>query len=165
MSSRGVTVIEKSPLGITTSVGDFTRGLVFASNAVQEINETYVLPVGKRSTYVNHANELVLTLRKDQRAVRIRFRAYDDGIAFRYALDGSGPVTISGETSGFRLPAGGSVTYWGQNHPNNYGYETMLGRIEGERMSMPVLVELKEREAFPVRGPGGLLRHLHRSSL
>lgn len=82
VSSRGVTVIEQSPLGITTSVGDFTRGLVFASNAVQEINETYVLPVGKRSTYVNHANELVLTLRKDQRAVRIHFRAYDDGIAF-----------------------------------------------------------------------------------
>ncbi|MHC1767314.1 MAG: glycoside hydrolase family 97 N-terminal domain-containing protein [Verrucomicrobiia bacterium] len=61
VSSRGITVIENSPLGITTSVGDFTRGLVFASNAVQEINETYVLPVGKRSTYVNHANELVLT--------------------------------------------------------------------------------------------------------
>jgi alpha-glucosidase len=148
VSSRGVTVIEQSPLGITTSVGDFTRGLVFASNGVQELNETYVLPVGKRSTYVNHANELVLTLRKDQRAVRIHFRAYDDGIAFRYALDGSGLVTIAGETSGFRLPAGGSVTYWGQNHPNNYGYETMLGRIEGERMSMPVLVELEDVKHF-----------------
>ena len=148
VSSRGLTVIEKSPLGIATSRGDFTRGLAFASHAVQEINETYILPVGKRSTYVNHANELVLTLRQDQHAVRVRFRAYDDGIAFSYALDGSGAVTVSGETSGFRLPAVGAVTYWGQNHPNNYGYETMLGRIEGERMSMPVLVELKELKHF-----------------
>jgi hypothetical protein len=80
--------------------------------------------------------------------VRIHFRACDDGIAFRYALDGSGVVTIAGESSGFRLPAGGSVTYWGQNHPNNHGYETMLGRIEGERMSMPVLVELKDVKHF-----------------
>jgi alpha-glucosidase len=146
--SRGVTVIDKSPLGITTSEGDFTSGMTLAGNVIQEIDETYVLPVGKRSTYVNHTKELVLSLRKDQRTMRIRFRSYDDGIAFSYALDGSGPVTISGETSGFRLPSNGTVTYWGQNHPNNYGYETMLGRIESNRMSMPVLVELKALKHF-----------------
>ena len=48
VSSRGVTVIEKSPLGITTSQGDFTSGMALASNATQVVNETYVLPVGKR---------------------------------------------------------------------------------------------------------------------
>ena len=148
VSSRGMTVIEKSPLGITTSQGDFTSGMAVASNAVLEINETYALPVGKRSTYVNHANELVLTFRKNQRAMQLRFRAYNDGIAFSYVLDGNGPVTISGETSGFRLPATGTVTYWGQNHPNNYGYETMLGRIEDARMSMPVLIELRELKHY-----------------
>ena len=53
--------------------------------------------------------------------MRVRFRAYDDGIAFSYVLDGSGPVTISRETIGFRLPGSGTVTYWGQNHPAQRG--------------------------------------------
>jgi hypothetical protein len=148
VSSRGLTVIEQSPMGIATSVGDFTGGLAPVNDTLQEIRETYVLPVGKRSTYLNHANELILTLRKNPGTVRLRFRAYDDGIAFSYVLDGTGPVAIFGETSGFRLPADGGVTYWGQNHPNNYGYETLLGRVEGERMSIPVLAELKELKHF-----------------
>ncbi|MBN2506793.1 MAG: glycoside hydrolase family 97 N-terminal domain-containing protein [Verrucomicrobia bacterium] len=146
--SRGATVLEPSPMGITTSVGDFTRGLRFVSRAVEEIRETYGLPVGKRSTYVNHANEMILALRRDQRVVRIEFRAYDDGIAFRYALDGTGPVSISGEASGFQLPAGGEIAFWGQNHPNPYGYESMLGRMDGTRMSIPVLAELKSARHF-----------------
>lgn len=148
VTSRGVRVIEDSPLGIRTSVGDFCQGLAFSSHAVQEINERYTLPVGKRSSYVNHANELTLGLRKDRQALRLRFRAYDDGVAFSYALEGSGPVSISGENSAFRLASDGPITYWGQNHPNNYGYETMLGPIEGSRMSVPVLAELKDLQHF-----------------
>jgi alpha-glucosidase len=80
--SRGVTVIEKSPLGITTSQGDFTGGMSGAGSTARELQETYVLPVGKRSTYVNHANELALAFRKNERALQIRFRTYNDGIAF-----------------------------------------------------------------------------------
>jgi hypothetical protein len=57
-------------------------------------------------------------------------------------------VTIARETSGFRLPARGAVTYWGQNHPNNYGYETMLGRVQGNLISMPVLAELGDLKQF-----------------
>ncbi|HOX03778.1 MAG TPA: glycoside hydrolase family 97 N-terminal domain-containing protein [Candidatus Paceibacterota bacterium] len=148
VESRGLTVIEPSPLGIATSQGDFTRGMTFASRAAEEVRETYSLPVGKRSTYFNCANELALTFRKDPGAMRIRFRCYDDGIAFRYDLDGSGPVTISRETSGFRLPGSGAVAFWGQEHPNNYGYETMLGRVQSDRISMPVLVELEASKHF-----------------
>lgn len=146
--SRGITVLETSPLGITTSQGDFTSGMAPVGNVTREIHETYTLPVGKRSTCVNHARELVLSLRKAERVMQLHFRAGNDGIAFRYALEGRGPVSISGETSGFRLAGEGAVAYWGQNHPNNYGYETPLGRVEGPRISMPVLAELKPLRHF-----------------
>jgi alpha-glucosidase len=79
--------------------------------------------------------------------MHVRLRAYDDGIAYSYALPGSGPVEISGEASGFRL-SGGEITYWGQPHPNNYGYETMLGPVTADRLSVPVLARLGERDHF-----------------
>ncbi len=148
VTSGGAAVIEESPIGIVTDRGDFTRAMALTGEARQVIDETYTLPVGKRSTYVNRANELVLRLAKDGQEVRFRFRAYDDGVAFGYALDGSGQITISGETSAFVLAGGGDVKYWGQNHPNNYGYETMLGRIDGRRMSIPVLAELEGQRHF-----------------
>ena len=147
VTRRGATLIEFSPLGITTSRGDFTAGMTLIDDALEEIDETYTLPVGKRSTYVNRANELVLTLRKDGQDLRVRFRAYDDGVAFSYAMPGSGEVEISGEASAFTL-SGGDVTYWGQEHPNNYGYESMLGKIDGERFSAPVLARLGRRDCF-----------------
>ena len=49
-------------------------------------------------------------------------RAYDDGIAFRYALPGRGELQISGETTTFPLTSE-KLAIWGQAHPNDYGYE------------------------------------------
>ncbi|WCJ60650.1 glycoside hydrolase family 97 N-terminal domain-containing protein [Fontisphaera persica] len=146
--SRGAVVLENSPLGITTSEGDFTAGLSVSSVTRREINETYTLPVGKRSTYVNRANERELLVRKEARSLRLRFRVYDEGVAFAYVLEGTGPVKIHGEASGFRLPSLGGIKYWGQSHPNNYGYETMLGQVDSERVSMPLLAELEDVRHF-----------------
>jgi alpha-glucosidase len=147
VTGGGAPLIDKSPLGITTDRGDFTAGMALAGSDQTVVDETYTLPVGKRSTYVDHANELVLKLRKGQQELHVRFRAYDDGVAFSYAMPGSGDVQISGEASAFAL-SGGDITYWGQPHPNNFGYETMLGRIDGDRFSVPVLARLGERNHF-----------------
>ena len=147
VTSRDAAIIDKSLLGITTDKADFTRGMTLVGSTHSLINETYTLPAGKRSTYINRANEVVLKLSKGQQEVHVRFRAYDDGIAFSYAIPGSGEIAISGEASAFAL-SGGDITCWGQNHPNNYGYETMLGKVTGNRFSVPVLARLGERNHF-----------------
>ena len=145
--SKGTPIIEKGALGIVTSAGDFSSGLAFVSQARRQLEETFKLPVGKRSTYENHARELQLVFKKGAGELAILLRAYDDGIAFRYNVRGSGPLEISAETSTFPLSAR-NVTYWGQAHPNNYGYETPLGPVTADRISMPVLAELKDRKHF-----------------
>jgi alpha-glucosidase len=145
--SAGAEVLERGALGITTSLGDFSSGLKHVRDARRVVDEAYRLPVGKRSAYRNHAHELELALTKGGRELRVRFRAYDDGIAFRYELPGSGPVEIAAESTTFAL-AGRGVSYWGQAHPNNYGYESALGPLAAERISMPVLAELEERRHF-----------------
>jgi len=144
--SNGKTVlIDRGALALMTSRGDFGDGLRFVRQSRTVIDETYTLPVGKRSTYVNRANELDLAFAKGAQELHVVLRAYDDGVAFRYALPGAGEVEITGETTTFPL-AGADVAYWGQPHPNNYGYETPLGPVTADRISMPVLAELGERK-------------------
>jgi alpha-glucosidase len=79
--------------------------------------------------------------------VGLVLRAYDDGIAFRYVLGGTGDLEVTGETTSFPLGSG-EVTLWGQAHPNDYGYESPLGPTTAERISMPVLAGLDERDHF-----------------
>ena len=96
------------------------------------------------STYHNRANELTLSLEKGGQKLNVVFRAYDDGIAFRYAIPGSGDIHISEEATAFHVA--GKPVFWGQSHPNAYGYEFPLGRIEHQAYSLALLCELKERE-------------------
>jgi alpha-glucosidase len=147
VTSGKTVLVDRGALGIATSLGYFGTGLRFVRQSRTVVNESYRLPVGKRSTYVNHANELDLAFRGGEREMHVVLRAYDDGIAFRYLIPGTGDVEISGEHTTFPL-AGANVSYWGQAHPNNYGYETPLGPVTADRISMPVLAQLVDRGHF-----------------
>jgi alpha-glucosidase len=91
--SGGVAIIEESPLGIVTDKAEFTGGLAFVESSKSVIDETYTLPQGKVSTYVNRANQLILGFSKNGQKLNVIFRAYDEGVAFRYG---------SGCSAGFR---------------------------------------------------------------
>ena len=90
VTSGRTVLVDRGALGITTNRGDLASGLRFVRQSRAVVNETYRLPVGKRSTYVNHAHELDLAFRKGEQELRVVLRAYDDGVAFRYVLPGSG---------------------------------------------------------------------------
>ncbi len=147
VKSGGVTILDTSSLGIVTDVADFTSGLTLLGGFCRTIDETYTLPAGKKSPYVNRANELVIKVSKTQHELDLVFRAYDDGVAFRYAIPGSGPVNISGESTTFKLAAS-DVTYWGEPHPNNYGNETLIDAVTDTNLSTPVLAETKNLKHF-----------------
>lgn len=116
-SLNGTTVIEWSPLGISLTDRMFVENPTFESEETSTVDETYHLPSGKCSTYRNYCNELSLDFKnQDDEPFRIVFRAYNDAVAYRYVLKGSGDVEITGESSGFTLPAG--ATGWVQKpHP------------------------------------------------
>jgi alpha-glucosidase len=114
----GTTVLDWSPLGLTTNDQNFVNGLTFVKEATAIVNETYTLPSGKRSTYVNNCNELALTFSNaGGRQVVFYLRAYKDAAAFRYELSGSGTAQVTGEVSGFTLPSG--TIGWGHILPND----------------------------------------------
>jgi len=151
-------IISSSPIGIETDRGDFRSGLKLAGKYEALLNGTYTLPQGKASTYRNHANELVLRFSKGAQELQVIFRAYNDGVAFSFVIPGSGEIKILGENSAIKL-SGANFTYWGQDHPNNYGYESALGPINGERMSNPVLAHLADRNHFVLLGQAATYGH------
>lgn len=158
VKSREQEIIAPSSIGINTDKGDFRSGMKFAGTSVQVIDETYTLPQGKVSTYRNFANERTMRLSKDGQEMTVLFRAYNDGVAFSFVFSGMGDITFFEESSAITL-AGEIFTYWGQNHPNSYGYETALGPITGDRMSNPVLAHLEDRGHFVLMGQAATYGH------
>ncbi|GEM_PF-516315 len=123
----GKRIVELSPIGMKTTLGDFSNGLTYKdSGEIKEINETYDTISGKKSKYINHANEVTYTFTNTKADMEfdVIVRAYDDGIAFRNAIrkaDGSSAeIEISEETSSFVIPAGSDVTAM----PNRMGDTT-----------------------------------------
>jgi alpha-glucosidase len=147
VQSSGKEIISVSPIGINTGNGDFRSGMKLVGKSVKMIDESYQLPQGKVSTYRNHANEQTLQFSKDGQKLDVLFRVYNDGIAFRFVMPGNGEIEIIEESSAINL-TGENFTYYGQNHPNKYGYESALGPIDGERMSNAVLAHLKDQDHF-----------------
>jgi alpha-glucosidase len=98
--------LENSTLGLVREDGDFSKDLSFQSIRKKTINEPYSTITGKRINDINHCNEITLVFKnKDDHIIEISFRAYDEGMAFRYhfpAID-TAIFTVIDELSSFNL--------------------------------------------------------------
>jgi alpha-glucosidase len=106
ISRRGEAVIAPSPLGLELD-GQALGALTLESR--QDVAEDRVIPLvaTKAATARDHYRGATLTFREAGagRRVFIDARAYDDGVAFRYRLEDTGPVKLRGERTAF-VPAG-----------------------------------------------------------
>jgi alpha-glucosidase len=118
VSSGSENVIDQSDLGINTSLANFTSDLTYVSSTVNKIDETYQLPSGKTSNYVNNCNELDIKLTKGTAELHVVFRAYNDGIAYKYVIPGAGSITVYGETSNINIAS--FEKCWGQKFLSDY---------------------------------------------
>jgi alpha-glucosidase len=121
VTKGGKTAIAWSPLGITFNTMAFTTGIVFVSQATTVVNETYNPINGVKSSYRNYCNQLTLNLRNAaNNQFALVFRAYNEGIAFRYVVQGTGNATATSEASAFNLPTG-TVSWTGAQHTEYQG--------------------------------------------
>lgn len=120
--------IQSSPLGIVYDNEDFSSNLTIKSFSDPiAIKDSYSLISGKKSRVDVTGQEFTVTaINANKKEIQVRFRIYDDGVAFQYVLPGEGTVTIKSETTGFSVPMGGK----GWMHPYDKvtdwspGYET-----------------------------------------
>ena len=139
VARNGVTEIESSPLGLVTSVADFSSGLAFVSRVDKAIDQRYALPGHKKATYANRANEMTLHFKAGGQKFDLVARASDDGIAYRYVVPGTGTLGVGAERSAFNLPdaAGG----WAQSYVTTYeGLYSPRASFGSGSFGMPVLV-------------------------
>jgi alpha-glucosidase len=104
----GETVIADSPLGL-----EFDGSPQFGALELEKVGRTAVdrkipLVATKASVARDHYRGATLVFRDrtdPARRLLVDVRAYDDGVAFRYRIEGSAPVRLRGEKTAF-VPAG-----------------------------------------------------------
>lgn len=76
-------------LGLCVSGTNLLEKIALKTTQVRESDSTYTIPFGKNNTIRNHFRELTLNLETEAGPVRnfqIIFRAYNDGVAYRYII-------------------------------------------------------------------------------
>ncbi|HAC21761.1 MAG TPA: alpha-glucosidase [Porphyromonadaceae bacterium] len=101
-------MLESSPLGLKTNIGDFAQAMQLISAKTSTIDTTYQQDRIKQSSIHYQANQLVCLFKnKAGQEVDITFRVSNNDIAFRYTLPRqgeTGSVRVYQENTGYRLP-------------------------------------------------------------
>ena len=96
VSVDGRSVIQESRLGLRLGgEGELGQEVELVDIARETVNRTWENPWGKRRQVRDHHNELRLTLREKSNGLKfgVVFRAFDDGIGFRYVLPAQAGLT------------------------------------------------------------------------
>lgn len=145
--SHGKQIVAPSKLGIKFEDANlgFASGLKITGFSQNEINETYELPTGKTKIYRNHANTASVQLQnKDGKILTINLRAYNDGVAFNYALKNEKSLLIKSEDTEINL-ASANPDCWIMNYAPNYENfypKRNFDSIKGKELSYPALFHL-----------------------
>ena len=126
-------VLPRAPLGFTAKrLGQFQTKLHFLGKSTRIVDERYTMPVGKKSQCCNKGNELTMDFANETNAkMSVIFRVYDDGIAYRYLLDGTGEDTVTSEASAFHIPTGSKGWFARYTYPNYEWYYDAHEKLTG----------------------------------
>ena len=127
----------------------FDEGMAIAGATRRSGNSTWELPWGERRNVRDHHNELLIEARNGASGeiLRIRFRAFDDGVGFRYELPkrSGGRMDIVKELTEFALPRTETRAWWIPSDRHNryeYLYRTS-GLDEMDRVHTPSTFRLQ----------------------
>lgn len=102
-------LLEESPLGIVTDMGDLSKGLTLKESKESIIDKKYTQNRIKTTNVHYLANELVCSFENEQKQkIDIVFRVSNNDIAYRYVLPQTGETAcyvIEKELSGFNFPS------------------------------------------------------------
>lgn len=145
--------IESSPLGLVLDEEVIGRKPKFISaSKVKYVNDPYELIAGKQLRTNDNCNEMVLSFKSSNGLLfDIVMRAYDDGAAFRYNINGamgSKSYNVSQELTEFQLPKNGKSF----NFPYNWDERNKPCYEEWCEYGSPINTSNEEKRgwAFPL---------------
>lgn len=150
VSRAGQVVVNRSALGFVLKDGDFKDNFKMGKVTRRSFDETWSQPWGEDAEVRNHFNEMTVRLQEKGGAKRyldVVFRAYDDGVAFRYEFPrqrGLQDFVIMDEATQFALPTDPQV--WSIPALTAY-YEGIYTRellSQKGKMSGPLALEVND---------------------
>lgn len=138
----GHAVVDIAQVGISTTAHG--HDLVFQkAKGPRRIKADYQMRSGKRLHCTNEANEYTFVYNDAKgQPVRLVFRLYNDGVAFRYELEGLDAERLTGERTTYRIVEGKRRWFmpWSDGYEGFYPLAT-TGRDRNHRWAFPALVE------------------------
>jgi alpha-glucosidase len=163
----GVPVIHPSPLGMTLENTDLGAPVSLGQPERQTINERYPW-LGGKSSATNHCHVYRVPVLREPGTLRwtLEVRTFNDGVAYRYHVPGTGLRHVTGEQSSWTLPE--RSVAWFQRDTTNYEGEYESAPAE----SMPLQAHIKSDPQpvhfgppVTVELPGGLYALLTEAKL
>lgn len=164
---EGKHVLDIAEVGITTT--GHGGELQFKNIKKGEmITEEYEMIGGKTSLCSNEAYEYTLNYKDNGgKPVKLVFRLYNDGVAFRYELSGLEGETLTDEATTYRIPEGTDrwIQRWTEPYEDFFPHSTTGEGARGNRhWGYPALVEPAEG-VFALITEAGIERKQSASSL
>lgn len=102
VSHNGDLLLEKSPISMKLTDGrNLAVNAKVKKTARKTVNETIDAVIYKKNKVSNHYNELNLSFSGDYNVI---FRAYDDGVAYRFITNFKKPFFVENELADFNFP-------------------------------------------------------------
>ncbi len=125
---NGATAVDWSRLGIAARDRNFSSGFKLVSATTGSHDETWKPVWGEEAQIRDHYNELIYQLANDKEQLIIHFKAYDNGVGFRYefpARESAAQVTVTDELTEFQM-TGDHTAWWipGDYDSNEHVYST-----------------------------------------
>ena len=139
-------VLKKSKLGVVLKKNSLRKPFREVNLKHNSKDTTWIPVWGKFSKIRDNYNEIVWTVQESGRKKRtmdIIVRAYDDGVALRYRIDGKGTVTIEDDQTQFSFPE--NFQCWSANE-----WRPNLDDINLQDFIGPVKISQFKGSVFPV---------------
>ena len=143
-------VINRSELGFVLKDGDFKDGFKMGKVTRSSLDETWSQPWGEDAQVRNHYNEMRVRLQEKKmkkRNLDVVFRAFDDGVAFRYEYPrqpGLQDFVIMDELTQFALPSDAQAWSIPAQQAYSEGIYTREPLSKKGKMSGPVALEVND---------------------
>lgn len=143
-------VINRSELGFVLKNGDLKDNFKMGEVTRASLDETWNQPWGEDARVRNHYNEMIVRLQEKsgmKRYIKVVFRAFDDGVAFRYVFprqSGLQDFVIMDEATEFALPTDAQAWSIPALTPYYEGIYTREPVSRKGNMSGPVALEVND---------------------
>ena len=144
VSFEGTVILSDSRLSLTTEDDRWGQHFVVEGTRNESKRGSWNPVVGSKSTYPDAYNECVVQLKATtglQQKLEIAFRAYDEGVAFRYTIPKQPGLTglkIQSENTEFQFP-GDHFVYW-DDYPQAEYSKVRISEM-GDHSIRPLLLE------------------------